>query len=95
MMDAIEKRARELLAAEYVKQGLNNHADMIGNSRIPNPADALAIRAIIVALTPPDGYVLAPVVPTEEMEFIVGNPHEARFYWEAMIAARPGVPNGK
>jgi len=68
-MDEIERKARELLAAEYMKQGLNNHADMIGNSRIPNPVDAFAIRAIIAALTPPEGYVL---VPVELLRIVIG-----------------------
>lgn len=39
-------------------------------------------RAIVRALTPPEGYVLVPARPTKQM----------RAVWAAMLAARPGVP---
>ncbi len=59
-MDAIEKRARELLDAEcIVDAGSDGKAG--AEAKIVHRA---AVRAIIAALTPPEGYVLAPVVPT-------------------------------
>lgn len=53
-MDAIEKRARELLAAEYER-----YDDRIGavKAREQMPAEGVTMRAIIAALTPPDGCV--------------------------------------
>lgn len=61
-MDAIEKRARELLAAEIERDGFTHAAEWM---RDPNKSlrhiEAEAIRAIIAALTPPEGYVLVPV----------------------------------
>lgn len=49
----VEQRAREILAAEYEQYG-----DMIGaaKAREQMPADGVTIRAIIAALTPPEGY---------------------------------------
>lgn len=64
-MDAIEKRARELLAAEYRSNRRNTHAEMIESGDDPTTHDEFAIRAIIAALTPPEGYVL---VPVEELQ---------------------------
>ena len=85
-MDAIEKRARELLAAEYSKAG--GFAD-------PS-TEVCAVRAIIAALTPPESYVLVPVEPTVEM-IVAGNEaeNESKFASEiygAMLDARPEVP---
>lgn len=56
-MDAIEKRARELLAAEYTKAGFQGAADDASREQ-SSPHCEVTIRAIIAALTPPDGYVL-------------------------------------
>lgn len=56
-MDAIEKRARELLAAEYASRGSPRYADEIRDTELADFGDddiAMAIRAIIAALTPPD-----------------------------------------
>jgi hypothetical protein len=57
-MNDNEKRARELLAAEFERYG-----DAIGAAaaRFDRPADGVTLRAIIAALTPPDGFVLVPV----------------------------------
>lgn len=51
-MDAIEKRARELLAAEYRSNRRNTHAEMIEAGDDPTTHDEFAIRAIISALEP-------------------------------------------
>ncbi|WP_313217516.1 hypothetical protein [Stenotrophomonas sp.] len=57
-MSDIEKRARELLAAELRAKGLMTLADAVASGE---EDDSSAIRAIIAALTPPEGYVLVPV----------------------------------
>ncbi len=57
-MDAIEKRARELLAAEYERFDLPGTAAVVRNGGYDlNPS----MRAVVAALTPPEGYVLVPV----------------------------------
>lgn len=55
-MDAIEKRARELLeiAASAEHYGIDYHEE-----RLIREADVLAV--LVEALTPPEGYVLLPV----------------------------------
>ncbi len=64
-MNDIEKRARELLAAEYVKEGrvVSAQETMQGHDLTAH-AEYIALRAIVAALTPPEGYVLVPVEPT-------------------------------
>lgn len=52
-MDAIEKRARELLLSHYSAAGFQQ-----GDPLAASDANAVAIKAIATALTPPDGYVL-------------------------------------
>lgn len=96
-MDAIEKRARELLAAEYRKAGANPAACelMAGRASWPNQ---MALNAIIAALTTPDGYVLVPVEPTAEMisaAWRYGDGDEAPdpvYAYRTMLAVRPEVP---
>lgn len=58
-MNAIEKRARELLADEFARSGelVSEYADEV-RSGITHPWDRAAIRAIISALTPPEGHVV-------------------------------------
>lgn len=52
-MDAIEKRARELLAAEIERDGFTHAAEWIRDpSKSLRHIEAEAIRAIIAALTP-------------------------------------------
>lgn len=98
-MDAIEKRARELLAAEYM-------LSLSGAGPKQRHLHACAIRAIIAALTPPEGYVLVPVETLEDLasdaeEYVrstefrrsqieskLSSVREAR----ALLAARPEVP---
>lgn len=90
-MDAIEKRARELLAD-------------IANLPL-RASDDEVVALIAAALTPPEGYVLVPVEPTEDMieayhsvEAVTARSDEdADDQWaiesyRAMIAARPEVP---
>lgn len=104
-MSEIEKRARELLAAEYERYG-----DPIGAERARKqfPATGVTLRAIIAALTPPEGYVLikadtladlandaeALIVQTEfrrdRIDGKLASVREAR----AMLTARPEVAGG-
>ncbi|QGM07093.1 hypothetical protein [Stenotrophomonas maltophilia] len=57
-MDAIEKRARELLAAEYEKGQFRAYAPEIrSGAGTAFDEEIRAIVAIIAALTPPEGYV--------------------------------------
>lgn len=60
-MDAIEKRARELLDTELRKLGLHENAHHVGCGAELDRNDQAAINAIAAALTPPEGYVLVPV----------------------------------
>lgn len=61
-MDAIEKRARELLAAEYAKGQFRAYAPEIRNgTTVAFDEEIRAIVAIIAALTPPEGFVLVPI----------------------------------
>ena len=61
-MDAIEKRARELLAAEYERDGREGMAGAVRRGKQMLGLDDVAIRAIVAALTPPEGHVLVPVL---------------------------------
>lgn len=99
-MSEIEKRARELWAEQYELQGDFAWARIIreGSDGLVAKVDSCAISAIVAALTPPDGFVLVPVEPTEEMKrrgtFHVSNPCGlATDVWAAMIAARPEKPD--
>ena len=58
-MSAIEQRARDLLAAEYIAQGRSEPS--IGQPSFD--VHIAALRAIVAALTPPEGFVLVPVEP--------------------------------
>ena len=146
-MDAIEKRARELLARmEKAKRNERGHwCD--ARAAVDSACDLLP--AIIAALTPPeghvvvtrneagqavavtrqddegrilpviaefepvkgamgnpisipDGYVMVPVEPTDEMvkavyplHYFTYLGHELRENWARMLAARPEVPDGR
>lgn len=95
-MDAIEKRARELLAAEYERFDLPGTAAVVRNGGYDlNPS----MRAVVAALTPPEGYVLVPAVPTKPMVDAAvpaasqdQTGRRQRAVWDAMLAARPEVP---
>ncbi|WP_414555705.1 hypothetical protein [Stenotrophomonas forensis] len=101
-MNAIEKRARELLAAEFRKENQFEYAHHVAvGGDIDDEGDQAALRAIIAALTPPEGYVLVPVELTVEMEIAfmevwvskrrcIDDP-EMQDAWEAALTARPEV----
>jgi hypothetical protein len=101
-MSEIEKRARELLAAEYERRGSRTYAESLRVTPLwafGDDESAMGIRAIIAALTPPEGYVLVPVEPTEAMlqeihlvKSFTGEAMHRRY--AAMIAARPEVFGG-
>lgn len=80
-MDAIEKRARELLAE-------------IANLPL-RASDDEVVALIIAALKPPEGFVLVPVVPTPEIELAIVDWLEGRAptgdCYAAILAARPEV----
>lgn len=102
-MDAIEKRARELLAAEYEREPLRN-SDMAKQIRrgVTHNTTWHALDALRAALTPPEGYVLVPVELTVEMEIAFMetwvlkrrciDDSEMQDAWAAALAARPEVP---
>lgn len=103
-MDAIEKRARELLAAHLPKGCWFWRAPLLDPQY---PADYFpdtykaAIKAIACALTPPEGWVLVPECHTPAMDDAgclalfgsTGGKQSAQVWkcWDAMIAARPEV----
>lgn len=98
-MNDIEKRARELLAAEYERFDLPGTAAVVRNGEYDlNPS----MRALVAALMPPDGYVLVPLLITDEMvvEFAEAwfsktrpiDDCEMQDAWAAALAARPEVP---
>lgn len=98
-MDAIEKRARELLDTELRKLGLHEDAYHVGCGADLDRNDQAEINAIIAALTPPEGYVLVPMVPTKQMMDAAiptssqdQSGRQQRALWDAMLAARPEVP---
>ncbi len=105
-MDAIEKRARELLAKAYEADGMGGRAGVIRNpTQYMEKPDRRTLGCIIAALTPPEGYVLVPVEPTSAMQDVVESmklPHallrtgvplaDFRERYAAMLAARPEVP---
>lgn len=71
-MNDIEKRARELLAGEYLNCGHKGVARVIELGAWPVAATP-GLRAIIAALSAapqvPYGWVLVPVEPTDEMSW--------------------------
>jgi len=94
-MDAIEKRARELLAKVHADAGWTRLANEIRLNATFDIDHGLALAAIRAALTPPEGFVLVPVQPTEAMEYagqiacdLTG---DAGTIWDAMLTARPEV----
>lgn len=81
-MSNIERKARELLAAEQDQHGRCQTSE--------------ALAAIKKALTPPEGYVLVPVEPTEEMlkvgySWMMGR-IVMRSLYDELLAARPENP---
>lgn len=103
-MADLMQQARELLAAEYAMAGSTKRADKIIAGFDVAPGTEYAIRAIAAALrAAPEGYVLVPVEPTDEMieASLIRVPiakrinpgQHLRIYgaraWDAMLAARP------
>ncbi len=92
-MDAIEKRAREIIATQYRKAGDHLTAQQAesGWEKSSNPL----LQSVIAALTPPEGFVLVPVAPTDEMLLAAHRADTTRApitsRWSAMLAARPEV----
>ena len=96
-MSHIEKRARELLAVVYSDAGWHGLANEIRMNATFDIDHGLALAAIRAALTPPEGYVLVPVEPTEAMKdaFQGFRPVQRTNFacrYEEMLAARPEVP---
>lgn len=98
-MSEIERRALEVLLSQYLAAGYRP-----GDPVAVSVANAVAIKAIAAALTPPKGYVLVPVRPTEAMVDAVESikmPHaylrtgvriaDFNERYSAMLAARPEV----
>ncbi|HFK2893413.1 TPA: hypothetical protein ACGY71_001322 [Stenotrophomonas maltophilia] len=97
-MDAIEKRARELLDTELRKLGLHENAHHVGCGAELDRNDQAAINAIAAALTPPEGYVLVPSVLPEKMLDALycaeGDmcDDDMQKLWKQLLAARPEAP---
>ena len=98
-MDAMDMRARELLIAELESAGDAESAVWI---RSGGGDGCVPLRAIIAALTPPEGYVVVPVELTHEMycafveqwftKLRAIDDTEMEDCYAAMLAARPEVP---
>lgn len=94
-MDAIEKRARELLADEMERSGRKGTANKIRQGRPAMFPEEL--RAIVTALTPPEGYVLVPVALVNAVQdlsliYEAGGDIDSKLSEvEAMLAAPPEV----
>ncbi|WP_165710584.1 hypothetical protein [Stenotrophomonas maltophilia] len=95
-MDAIEKRAREILAQNVGSLEVGGVVSPSGDLFL---AESGVVQAIVAALTPPEGYVLVPAELPDMGEapgFVEG--HYSRSNWRAAIAdlqwlaARPEVP---
>lgn len=85
-MDAIEKRAREILDFHVDGYWLEDQGRCVLVEE--------AVEAIMAALLPPLGYVLVPVEPTEAMlkaHAACGRDAFAVDEYAAMLAARPEV----
>lgn len=103
-MDAIEKRARDLLAEglrdsyqdsvaarQVIRQLLADELDFI-SARV-------AVKVLIAALTPPEGYVLVPVAVAKDAERYQwlrakagDSPEEFEVVADAAFAAHYGCP---
>lgn len=93
-MDGMKKRARELLAKAYRQTDyppMVHESHNLVHGRLDR-REAAAIAAIIASLTPPEGWVLVPVVLTQEMEDAGYPADTAQEGWTAMLAARPKMP---
>ncbi len=95
-MDAIEKRAREILAQNVGSLEVGGVVNPSGDLFL---AESGVVQAIIAALKPPEGYVLVPVEPTEALlnnlcgrNLLDCNDEELRAAYVELLAARPEVP---
>lgn len=88
-MDAIEKRARELLAQAFACEP----EELL-------PVEVRAVRAVLAyhaALTPPEGYVMVPSVLPEKMLDALYcaegdmSDDDMQKLWQQLLAARPEV----
>lgn len=92
-MNDIEKRTRFEVWA--TSRGLPVERNRIGGDYLFDETyDAWATWQ--AALTPPEGYVLVPVEPTDAMQragagVVCTDVEDIRQAWEAMLAARPEV----
>ncbi|HDS1550718.1 TPA: hypothetical protein QEK98_002973 [Stenotrophomonas maltophilia] len=109
-MDAIEKRARELLAEGVHSAWPDDHGRrLVIDALLVDGLDFIsarvAVKVLVAALTPPEGYVLVPVEPTEAMLMAGGwveppDAHGQQYIeaqgaaqcWKLMMNARPEVP---
>lgn len=103
-MNDIEKRARELLAAEWSKLSFDAPAEeLISGCELP-PVIAAGVRAIIAALTTPDGWVRAVDRELVTAEIGVANPDDSfevasqklheLIMWHVKVATDPAVNGG-
>lgn len=99
-MTDLDKMARELLAAEWERDGIIFVPDCIRHEEMLTKMEQREIRAITAALlTAPPGYRLVPIVPTDAMRQaahrapLSGHPETGgqsyKAIYQAMIAAAP------
>lgn len=92
-MDAIEKRARELVIAEIPDLA----KECFGYQRMTVVNLHVVMRILRAALTPPEGYVLVPSVLPEKMLDALycaeGDmcDDDMQKLWKQLLAARPEV----
>lgn len=104
-MSEIERRAREVFAQWHADKGCGSKIIEDCKSGVIS-MDQLTRELLHMALTPPEGYVLVPVYATfemrragnERMDKIKADPTRgladmACYAWDAMIDARPEIPN--
>ncbi|MHC9014482.1 hypothetical protein [Stenotrophomonas bentonitica] len=112
-MSDIEKMAWELLAMTLGERGFHCEAENVraGEDLESYEGELQAIAQLLrwgfntpqgharAALTPPEGFVLVPVEPTDAMQragagVVCTDVEDIRQAWEAMLAARPEVSGG-
>ncbi|WP_414488834.1 hypothetical protein [Stenotrophomonas maltophilia] len=93
-MDAIEKRARELVMAEIPDLA----KECFGYQRMTVVNLHVVMRILRAALTPPEGYVMVPSVLPEKMLDALYcaegdmSDDDMQKLWQQLLAARPEVP---
>ena len=95
-MTDLDKMARELLAAEYVRDGATHAPDCIRREATLTRLEYRSVRAIRAALlTAPPGWKLVPVEPTDEMVDAASEAHmpfgDMHFAITSAILAAPEV----